>query len=97
MENKNAQPWIITWTLLLQSGDVYCECDPEDDEETGDHNEVDLMVCMFWYEIEHKGLMSLYRYEVNAAIVRHLCKQKFGQDAMMTANDMCDAYNPLSW
>lgn len=40
--------------------------------------------------------MSLYRYEVNAAIVRHLCKQKFGQDAMMTANDMCDAYNPLS-
>ena len=41
---------------------------------------------------DHKGVAKL-----KSAIIRHLYKPKFGQDAMSHAYDVCKAYDSLSY
>lgn len=79
----------------VDSGEDFIEHGTEEIQE-----EVNPMDTKFTFEIAHKKWSALYNHEgpakLEAAMMRHLYKQKFGQEAMDHAYDMCELYIPLS-
>ena len=82
-----------------ESGNV--ECGDVSGEDSDADMEVDeSMLHQFRFEIAHKRWSALYDREgalkLKSAMMQHLFKQKFGANAVTTAYDMVDSYNPLS-
>ena len=73
-----------------ESWNVNCDDEVLDNEDAWNQSAIDLA---------HKEWMSLNNHEgaaiLKAAVMRHLYKQKFGGQAMTTAFDLYESYNPL--
>ncbi len=58
------------------------------------------MLQHIWFKIAHKRCSTWYDHEgalkLKLTMMQHRFKQKFGANAMTTAYDMVDSYNPLS-
>ena len=87
-------------TTAAASGNVDCDDEVMDVEDAKNQGEIYLEDWKFRCDLAHERWTALYDHKgtakLKATMMRNLYKQKLGEQAMATAFDMCESYDPLS-
>ena len=99
-EKESSAMYNTVELTATESGNVDCGHSLLDEDNIAELEINRSMQQQLRFEISHKRWSTLYdckgALKLKSAMMRHLFKQKFSADAMTTAYDMTDSYNPLS-